>query len=80
MALQARKLSPQREKTYLALGKLYKAADRLSIAERMFARAVELDPDCLEAVRELRLLDMRRSRKGLRQGPGFLRRLWRRSG
>ncbi len=77
MALQARRLSPQREKIYLVLGKLYKAADRAPLAERMFGRAVELDPDCLEAVRELRLLDMRRGRKRFGKGPGILRRFWR---
>ncbi len=62
-ALQARKQAPTRERIYLILGKLYKASGRLSIAERMFGRAVELDPDCLDAVRELRLVDMRRQRE-----------------
>jgi len=62
-ALEARKLAPKRERIYLILGKLYKLAGRLTIAERMFGRAVELDPDCLEAVRELRVVDMRRQRE-----------------
>jgi hypothetical protein len=28
----------------------------------MFSRAVQLDPDCLEALRELRLINMRREK------------------
>jgi CheY-like chemotaxis protein len=63
---EGRKLAPDREKPYLFLGKLYKAADRKAIAERMFTRALQLDPDCVEAIRELRLLHMRREKsKGL---------------
>ena len=71
--LQGRKLAPGREKPYLFLGRLYKAADRGRIAEKMFTRAVQLDPDCVEALRELRLLNMRRERSR-----GLVRRILRR--
>jgi curved DNA-binding protein CbpA len=71
--LKGRKLAPAREKPYLFLGRLYKAADRGKIAERMFTRAVQLDPDCVEALRELRLLNMRRERS-----KGLVRRILRR--
>ena len=71
--LQGRKLAPGREKPYLFLGRLYKAADRGKIAEKMFTRAVQLDPDCVEALRELRLLNMRRERSR-----GLVRRILRR--
>jgi CheY-like chemotaxis protein len=71
--LKGRKLAPGREKPYLFLGRLYLAANRGKIAERMFARAVQLDPDCVEALRELRLLNMRRERS-----KGLVRRILRR--
>jgi CheY-like chemotaxis protein len=71
--LAGRKLAPAREKPYLFLGRLYKAANRGKIAERMFARAVQLDPDCVEALRELRLLNMRREKSR-----GLVRRILRR--
>ena len=32
------------------------------MAEKLFARAVQLDPDCLDALRELRLINMRREK------------------
>jgi hypothetical protein len=28
----------------------------------MFQRVIQLDPDCVDAIRELRLIDMRRQR------------------
>jgi tetratricopeptide (TPR) repeat protein len=71
--LQGRKLAPGREKPYLFLGRLYKAVDRGRIAEKMFTRAVQLNPDCVEALRELRLLNMRRERSR-----GLVRRILRR--
>ena len=71
--LRGRKLAPAREKPYLFLGRLYKAANRVKTAEKMFARAVQLDPDCVEALRELRLLNMRREKSR-----GLVRRILRR--
>ena len=71
--LQGRKLAPGREKPYLFLGRLYKAANRGRIAEKMFTRAVQLNPDCVEALRELRLLNMRREKS-----KGLVRRILRR--
>ena len=55
-------LAPDREKPYLFLGRLLKAQGRTELAEKMFMRAVQLDPDSIEALRELRLIDMRRER------------------
>lgn len=72
-AKQARKLAPDREKPYLILGRLYKAAGRMETAEKMFTRAVQLDPDCVEALRELRLIHMRRQKSR-----GLVRRILRR--
>jgi CheY-like chemotaxis protein/tetratricopeptide (TPR) repeat protein len=60
------KLASQREKPYLFLGRLYKAIGRVEMAERMFTRAVQIQPECLEGLRELRLINMRRKKsKGL---------------
>ena len=60
------KLAPDRDKPYLFLGRLYQAAGRVDIAEKMFARCVQIKSDCVEALRELRLMHMRREKeKGL---------------
>jgi CheY-like chemotaxis protein/tetratricopeptide (TPR) repeat protein len=59
------KLAPDRDKPYLFLGRLSQAAGRLDLAEKMFVKAVERRPDCTEALRELRLLSMRRPKQGL---------------
>jgi CheY-like chemotaxis protein/curved DNA-binding protein CbpA len=60
------KLAGQRETSYLFLGRLCKATGRVETAERMFARAVQLEPGCVEALRELRLINLRRHKsKGL---------------
>ncbi len=62
---QGAKLAPDRDKPYLFLGRLCQAAGRLELAERMFTKAVECRPDSIEALRELRLLQMRRPKRGL---------------
>jgi CheY-like chemotaxis protein len=67
------KLARESEKSYLFMGRLLKAADRVDAAERMFTRAVQIQPDCFEAIRELRLINMRREK-----GKGLVRRLFRR--
>jgi CheY-like chemotaxis protein/curved DNA-binding protein CbpA len=60
------KLAGQRETSYLFMGRLCKVVGRVELAERMFARAVQLEPGCVEALRELRLINMRRHKsKGL---------------
>jgi CheY-like chemotaxis protein len=60
------KLARDHEKPYLFLGRLYKAMGRSDAAEKMFAHVVRIRPDSVEAMRELRLLNMRREKnKGL---------------
>ena len=60
------KIASHREKTYLFLGRLNKAVGLADQAEKMFIRAVQIEPKCVEAVRELRLIQMRREKsKGL---------------
>ncbi len=56
------KLARDREKPYLFLGRLYKVVGKVAAAEQMFTRAVQIRPDCVEAMRELRLINMRRDK------------------
>jgi len=67
------KLARDRDKPYLYLGRLYKTIGKLQAAEKMFTRAVQIRPDGLESMRELRLLNMRRDKS-----KGILKRLLRR--
>lgn len=71
--LRGIKLAGHREKSYLFLGRLYKAIGRPRTAEKMFARAVQIQPQSVEALRELRLISMRRGKN-----KGLIRRLLRR--
>ena len=57
------KLASDREKSYLLMGRLCKAMGRAGAAEKMFARAAQIQPNCVEALRELRLINMRREKK-----------------
>ncbi len=49
-------LNPRLDKSYLFLGYIYKASGRPDRAERQFEKAIQCNPDCTEALRELRLL------------------------
>jgi tetratricopeptide (TPR) repeat protein len=71
--LRGIKLAGHREKSYLFMGRLYKAIGRPGTAEKMFARAVQIQPQSVEAQRELRLISMRRGKH-----KGLIRRLLRR--
>jgi tetratricopeptide (TPR) repeat protein len=59
---RGRKLAPDRAKPYLFLGRLHLAEGRQEVAEKMLSRAIQLDPDCLDALRELRLINLRREK------------------
>ena len=59
---RGRKLAPDREKPYLLLGRLHREAGRVQGAEKCFTRVLQINPDCVEAVRELRLIHMRRQK------------------
>jgi len=67
------KLASDREKPYLLMGRLCKAIGRPGAAEKMFTRSVQIQPDCVEALRELRLINMRRQKER-----GFIGRILRR--
>ena len=48
---------------HLYLGQILKGEGRLKDAEKSFERAVHCDPNCTEALRELRLFELRREQK-----------------
>ncbi|HCF56384.1 MAG TPA: hypothetical protein DFS52_00105 [Myxococcales bacterium] len=50
------RLNPRLDKSYLFLGYIYKALGRPDRAEKQFEKAMQCNPDCIEALRELRLL------------------------
>jgi CheY-like chemotaxis protein/tetratricopeptide (TPR) repeat protein len=66
LVMRGRKIAPDRRTPYLFLGRLCQAAGNVEHAEKMYARAIQLDPDCVEAQRELRLVRMRQDKaKGI---------------
>lgn len=71
------KLAKDREKPYLLLGRLYKAMGKAVAAKKMFARAVQIKPQCVEAMRELRIMNMRGG-KSQGVGKGVLKKIFRR--
>jgi hypothetical protein len=56
---------------YYFLGLQRKACGDTDQAERMFRTAVEVQPNHVEAQRELRLAGMRRGKKGQGEGGGL---------
>ena len=71
------KLAKNREKPYLLLGRLYKAMGKTVAAKKTFSRAVQIKPQCVEAMRELRIMNMRRG-KDQAPGLGRLKKLFKR--
>jgi len=71
------KLAKDREKPYLLLGWLYRAMGKVGAAKKMFSRAVQIKPQCVEAMRELRIMNMRRGKDAV-LGTGVLKKLFRR--
>jgi len=69
---QAISLNPKVDKAYLFLGYIYKAMNYREMAEHEFEKAIQCNPDCTEALRELRLISMRRKSK--KKSGGILRR------
>lgn len=53
---KALSLNPKIDKGYLFTGYIYKATGRPDKAEKQFEKAIQCNPDCTEALRELRLL------------------------
>ena len=59
--MRAIQLNPKVDKAYLFLGYIYKASGRADKAEKQFEKAIQANPDCTEALRELRLYSGRRA-------------------
>ncbi len=58
--LASREINPSFDLTHLYLGHVYQAQDKERQAEKSFEMAVQANPDCTEALRELRLINLRR--------------------
>jgi CheY-like chemotaxis protein/tetratricopeptide (TPR) repeat protein len=58
------KLSPNREKPYVYLGKIFRENGAVDRARKMFKSALRIKPDCREALQELRLLDLPQAKGG----------------
>jgi curved DNA-binding protein CbpA len=56
-------LNPKLDKAHLFLGYIHKTMDDLELAEYEFEKAIQCNPNCTEALRELRLITMRRGKK-----------------
>ena len=60
------KLASDREMPYLFLGRMVKAQGRVEMAEKLFTRVLQIAPDSVEGLRELRLIEAQRKKsKGL---------------
>ena len=58
-------LSPRVDRTHLFLGYFLNQVGKTSPAEHEFELAIQCNPDCAEALRELRLINARRTQQGL---------------
>jgi cytochrome c-type biogenesis protein CcmH/NrfG len=58
------KLSPNREKPYVYLGKIFRENGAVDRARKMFKSALRIKPDCREALQELRFLDLPQAKGG----------------
>ena len=66
--LASRELNPESDLTHLYLGHVYQSLKKERQAEKSFEMAVQANPNCTEALRELRLINLRREQapqKGL---------------
>ena len=61
---KAIEMDPSVEQNYYYLGSIYKFSENFSRAEQNFSKAVSIDPNYIEAKRELRLIKNRKSQKG----------------
>ena len=66
--LKAKEMDPGQDSTHLYLGFMYKDENRSPQAQREFELAIQCNPDCTEALRELRLLDRRRQEAPAKKG------------
>ncbi len=58
--LASREINPSLDLTHLYLGHVYQVQGKERQSEKSFEMAVQANPDCTEALRELRLINLRR--------------------
>ena len=73
--LASRELNPGLDLTHLYLGHIYHAQGKERQSEKSFEMAVQANPDCTEALRELRLINLRREQ--ITQSEGLLKKFMR---
>ncbi len=66
--LASRELNPSLDLTHLYLGHIYHLQGKDRQSEKSFEMAVQANPDCTEALRELRLLNLRREQSSQSKG------------
>jgi tetratricopeptide (TPR) repeat protein len=72
---RAEEASPKSERVHLYLAQLLKRIGHTSEAKIHFERVIEVNPRHIEAMRELRLMEMRKDREEQQKKKGFLKRL-----
>jgi DNA-binding response OmpR family regulator/DnaJ-domain-containing protein 1 len=75
--LASRELNPSLDQTHLYLGHVYQAQHKERQAEKSFEMAVQADPGCTEALRELRLINLRREQNQTPQSKGLFKKFLR---
>jgi len=60
----SRELNPRMEQTHLYLGHVYRSLKKDRHSEKSFELAVQINPRCTEALRELRLINLRKEQSG----------------
>jgi len=66
--LASRELNPGLDITHLYLGHIYQTMGKDRQAEKSFEMAVQANPDCTDALRELRLINLRREQTAQSKG------------
>ena len=66
--LASRELNPSSDLTHLYLGHVYQSKKQERQAEKSFEMAVQSNPGCTEALRELRLMNLRREQEPQSKG------------
>ena len=62
--ITSRELNPRLEDTHLYLGYIYRALNKQRHSVKAFELAVQVNPRCTEALRELRLINLREEQSG----------------
>jgi tetratricopeptide (TPR) repeat protein len=72
---RAEETSPKSERVHLYLGQLLKRVGHTAEARTHFEQVIDVNPRNIEAMREIRLMEMRAEKEGAKKKKGFLKRL-----